>query len=105
MRYAFGTLRLTPDTFYRMTHAEYLATVEGYEIARQHNLAPFRHFCAYLLASNGAKIRASEIMKLPIIDKAQTSNFDSIVHNTLEYARKLKAERNARVQSHVSSQD
>jgi hypothetical protein len=105
MRYAFGTLRLTPDVFYRMTHAEYLATVEGFEIARQHNLAPFRHFCSYLLASNGAKIKASEIMRLPMIDKHETSTFDKIVNDTLEYARKLKAQRNGRIQGHAGSQD
>lgn len=96
-RYAFGTLRLLPDQFYRMTFAEYSATCEGYELARQQELAPLRHFTAAICQSNGAKVLPTQLVPLPLLDKVDKDEQQAVLEKTLNLARQLKKQRNGRV--------
>ena len=95
-RYAFGTLRLLPSQFYDLTYSEYLATCEGFELARQQAIAPYRQLAAAIVQSNGAKVSAMQLLPLPMVDGQPESDVAAILEKTLNLARQLKEKRNGR---------
>ena len=101
-RYAFGTLRLLPNEFYEMTYGEYCALAEGFELARQQEVAIYRQLFAAVVQSNGAKVTPMQLLPLPMVDSTANDDRAAIIEKTLNLARQLKAKRNGRTQGQAN---
>ena len=82
-----------------MTLGEYSALCEGFELARQQQLAPLRHFTAAICQSQGAKVTPGQLLPLDLVDRVEKEEADSVLEKTLILARQLKKQRNGRVKS------
>ena len=63
--------------------------VEGYELNRQVELAPLRHFVTAICQSSGAKVNQRQLLALPLID-GESESATELVEKILTYARKRK---------------
>lgn len=87
-----------PNDFYNMTYGEYCALAEGFELARQQEVAIYRQLFAAVVQSNGAKVTPMQLLSLPMVDNSQHDERQAIVEKTLNLARQLKAKRNGRIE-------